>query len=293
MTQTGPQIGSMTQTGAADAETAAKAASGSSFYAGMRVLPKPERAAMYAVYGFCRIVDDIADDQVRPIAQQRAELQAWRDDIEALYAGRPAGAAEMLGEAVHRYRLEKADFLAVVDGMEMDLEGIRAPDLATMELYCDRVAVAVGRLSVKVFGMDEGVGEDLSHHLGRALQLTNIVRDVDEDAAMGRLYLPQEYLAEAGVISRAPTQAVLEPGVDQVCRRLAATAEDHFAEAHRILAAHPAGKLAAPRLMGAVYASLLRQLIARGWTLPRERVSVRKRELIWVLLRRGLLGWAG
>jgi presqualene diphosphate synthase len=268
-------------------------ASNSSFYSAMRLMPRAQREAMFAIYGFCRIVDDIADDQVRPIAQQRAELQAWRDDIEALYAGRPAGAAEMLSEAVHRYRLEKSDFLAVVDGMEMDLEGIRAPDLATMELYCDRVAVAVGRLSVKVFGMDEGVGEDLSHHLGRALQLTNIVRDVDEDAAMGRLYLPQEYLAEAGVVSRAPTEAVLEAGVDQVCRRLAASAEDHFAEAHRILAAHPVGKLAAPRLMGAVYASLLRQLIARGWNLPRERVSVRKRELIWVLLRRGLLGWAG
>jgi phytoene synthase len=281
----------MTQT--EDSEAAAKAASGSSFYAGMRVLPKAERTAMYAVYGFCRIVDDIADDQVRPIAQQRAELQAWRDNLHALYAGRPAGGAEMLAEAVARYRLDKADFLAVVDGMEMDLEGVCAPDLATLELYCDRVAVAVGRLSVKVFGMDDHAGADLSHHLGRALQLTNIVRDVDEDAAMGRLYLPAEYLAEAGVESRVPAEAALHPGVDQVCRKLAATAEAHFAEAHRILAAHPVGKLAAPRLMGAVYASVLGKLCARGWALPRQRVSVRKRELIWVLLRRGLLGWAG
>ena len=286
----------MTQTGSAagaDADTAAKAASGSSFYAGMRVLPKAERSAMYAVYGFCRIVDDIADDQVRPIAQQRVELQVWRDNIEALYAGRPAGSAEMLSEAVSRYKLDKADFLAVIDGMEMDLEGICAPDLATLELYCDRVAVAVGLLSVKVFGMDDGVGRDLSHHLGRALQLTNVVRDVDEDAAMGRLYLPAEYLAEAGVDSRVPAEAVLHPGVNQVCRKLAASAEAHFAEAHRILAAHPAGKLAAPRLMAAIYANVLGKLTARGWTLPRPRVSVRKRELIWVLLRRGLLGWAG
>jgi len=283
----------MTQTGPADADTAAKAASGSSFYAGMRVLPKPERAAMYAVYGFCRIVDDIADDQVRPIAQQRAELQGWRDDLEALYAGRPAGSATMLSEAIARYRLEKADFLAVVDGMEMDLEGICAPDLATLELYCDRVAVAVGRLSVKIFGMADGAGVELAHHLGRALQLTNVLRDVDEDAAMHRLYLPAEYLRDAGIESRVPAVAVQAPGVDQVCRRLAATAQAHFDQAHRILAAHPAGRLAAPRLMGAVYASLLRQLSARGWKPPRERVSLRKRELIWVLLRRGLLGWAG
>jgi phytoene synthase len=281
----------MTQT--ADADTAAKAASGSSFYAGMRVLPKPERAAMYAVYGFCRIVDDIADDQVRPIAQQRAELQTWRDNLDALYAGRPAGSAEMLRDAVKRYRLEKSDFQAVVDGMEMDLEGIRAPDLATLELYCDRVAVAVGLLSVKVFGMADHIGAELSHHLGRALQLTNVVRDVDEDAAMGRLYLPEEYLREAGIESRVPAEVVLHPGVDQACRQLAKTAEAHFAEAHRILSSHPVGKLAAPRLMGAVYASVLGKLCARGWAPPREPVSIRKRELIWVLLRRGLLGWAG
>ena len=275
------------------AETAAKVASGSSFYAGMRVLPKPEREAMYAVYGFCRIVDDIADDQTRPIPEQRAELQAWRDDLAALYAGRPAGRAAMLVEALARYRLDMADFLAVVDGMEMDLEGIRAPDLATLELYCDRVAVAVGRLSVRIFGMDDLPGAALAHHLGRALQLTNIVRDVDEDAAMGRLYLPEEYLREAGVESRVPAQAVREPGVERVCQRLAVTAEAHFAEARRILAARPAGRLAAPRLMGAAYAGLLRRMRSRGWAQPRERVSLSKPDLIWLLLRHGLFGSAG
>src|ERR1051325_9010028 len=128
----------------ATAEANAQAASGSSFYAGMRVLPKAQREAMYAVYGFCRIVDDIADDQTRPIAEQRRELQAWRDDLEALYAGGAPRRAATLVEPVARYSLAKADFLAVVAGMEMDLEGVRAPDLATLDLYIDRVAVAVG-----------------------------------------------------------------------------------------------------------------------------------------------------
>jgi squalene synthase HpnD len=283
----------MALTDSSDAQVAAgnaQAASGSSFYAGMKVLPKPEREAMYAVYGFCRIVDDIADDQTLPVAQQRVELDAWRADIEALYAGGDAGRAAMLAQAVRGYDLDKADFLAVVDGMQMDLEGIVRPDLATLYLYCDRVAVAVGRLSVKVFGMDEATGEALAHHLGRALQLTNVLRDVDEDADMGRLYLPDELLHEAGIESRDPRAAILAPGVDRVCLQLAETARAHFAEANRIMAAKPAGRLAAPRLMEAAYAGLLKQMQARGWAPPRKRVKVRKAALVWLLLRQGLFG---
>ena len=147
---------------ATSAQANAQAASGSSFYAGMRVLPKAEREAMYAVYGFCRIVDDIADDQTRPVPEQRRELDAWRADVEALYAGGEPGRAAMLAEAVARYGLDKADFLAVIDGMQMDLEGIVRPDLHTLYLYCDRVAVAVGLLSVKVFGMPDAEGRALA-----------------------------------------------------------------------------------------------------------------------------------
>jgi squalene synthase HpnD len=283
----------MAFTASSDAQVAAgnaQAAAGSSFYAGMKVLPKPERQAMYAVYGFCRIVDDIADDQTLPVAQQRVELDAWRADIEALYSGGNAGRAAMLSDAVRGYDLDKADFLAVVDGMQMDLEGIVRPDLATLYLYCDRVAVAVGRLSVKVFGMDEAPGAELAHHLGRALQLTNVLRDVDEDADIGRLYLPDELLREAGIESRDPHAAIVTPGVERVCRQLAETARAHFAEANRIMAAKPAGRLAAPRLMEAAYAGLLKQMQARGWAPPRKRVKVRKAALVWLLLRQGLFG---
>jgi phytoene synthase len=274
----------------APAVDAAQAASGSSFYAGMRVLPKAERDAMYAVYGFCRIVDDIADDQTRPVADQRLELQGWRADIEALYAGEPAGRAEMLRKAVVDYSLDKADLLAVIDGMEMDLEGIVAPDMATMLLYCDRVAVAVGRLSVKVFGVPEPAGSELSHHLGRALQFTNILRDIDEDARMGRLYLPLEYLVAAGVASRDPLTVAARPEIEGICRKLAETAEAHFREAHKILAARPPGRLAAPKLMGAVYHEILKRLTAAGWAPPRQRVKLSKPKLLWLVVRHGLLG---
>jgi phytoene synthase len=272
---------------------AEQVASKSSFYAGMRVLPKAEREAMYAVYGFCRIVDDIADDQTLPLAEQRARLDAWRRDLDALYAGGDPGQAAMLAEAVRRYKLDKSDFLAVVDGMQMDLEGIRAPDLETLYLYCDRVAVAVGRLSVKVFGMPPQTGAELAHHLGRALQLTNVLRDIDEDAELGRLYLPQEYLREAGVTTRIPDRAIAAPGVARVCERLAETAEAHFREADRIMAARPPGRLTAPRLMGAAYAGVLKALVARGWNTPRRPVKVSKVALVWLLVRQSLKGWAG
>jgi squalene synthase HpnD len=267
---------------------AAQAAAGSSFYAGMRVLPKAERMAMYDIYGFCRLVDDIADDQTLALPEQRTALQAWRTDVEALYAGSEPGRAAVIADAIARYGLEKADFLAVIDGMEMDLDGMRAPDLATLELYCDRVAVAVGRLSVKVFGMPDAPGAELAHHLGRALQLTNILRDIDEDAEIDRLYLPREYLRAEGIETDRPAEAIQAPGVDRVCRKLAATAQAHYGQAARILAPRPPGRLAAPRLMGAVYGNLLRQMLAKGWAPPRERVRVRKSTLLWLLLRHAL-----
>jgi phytoene synthase len=271
-------------------QDAAQAASGSSFYAGMRVLPKPQREAMYTVYGFCRVVDDIADDQTRPISEQRAELQAWRDDVEALYAGRDPGRAAMLQEVVRRYDLDKADFIALIDGMEMDLEGIVAPSLETLYLYCDRVAVAVGRLSVKIFGMPQAEGVELSHHLGRALQLTNVLRDVDEDAQMGRLYLPEEYLRDAGIESRDPMTVAARPEIEQVCLRLADTADAHFKAAQRVLATRPPGLLIAPRLMAAVYGAILKRLRATRWTPPRRRVRVAKAALLWLVVRHGLIG---
>ena len=262
------------------------AVSGSSFYAGMRVLPKPERTAMFAIYGFCRRVDDIADDQQGDPADRARQLQTWRGDIEALYAGGDPGQAQFLAEAVQRFGLDKADFLAVIDGMQMDVDrDIRWPDFAELDLYCDRVASAVGRLSVRVFGMEGGPGFDLAHHLGRALQLTNILRDIDEDAAIGRVYLPIEALAVAGIAPISPETLVAEPALDVAARWLAGKAGHHFAQAHAILAGRPKGRLIAPRLMDEAYSRLLHRMIAQGWRPPRRRVRVSKLALLWSLLR--------
>jgi squalene synthase HpnD len=276
---------------AADPAALQAQVSGSSFYAAMRVMPKAERAAMFAIYSFCRMVDDIADDGTRPRAMRATELDRWRADLGALYADRPAGRAGFLKDAVHDFGLRQADFLAVIDGMEMDVDAdIRAPDLETLNLYCDRVAVAVGRLSIRIFGMEEGPGLQLAHRLGRALQLTNILRDIDEDAAIGRLYLPRELLAKAGIVTTDPIAAIADPRVDGACRNLAALALDHFAAADRVLRAKPRGRLLAPRLMSAVYRTILQEMLLEGWVAPRRRVRIGKARLLWIVARCSVFG---
>jgi presqualene diphosphate synthase len=262
--------------------------SGSSFYIAMKLLPAPRRDAMYEIYGFCRAVDDIADgDAPRP--QRRADLQLWRGDIDDIYRGAAPARLAGLAQCVGRFDLQREDFLAVIDGMAMDVEqDIRAPDLATLDLYCDRVASAVGRLSVRVFGMEPVAGERLAHHLGRALQLTNILRDLDEDAGVGRLYLPREALREAGIEGDDPVSVLAHPDLGRACAPVAALAREHFAEANRIMAGSPRGVTRAPRLMEAVYRRILDRLVSRGWAQPRPPVRVNRASLMWIVLRNSL-----
>ena len=260
--------------------------SGSSFYMAMLLMPKAERMAMFAIYGFCRLVDDIADGGTRPRPERAKALDRWRADIAALYAGKPAGQAGFLDSARRDFKLREADFLAVIDGMEMDVAAdIRAPDLETLDLYCERVASAVGRLSIRIFGMDDKPGFALAHELGRALQLTNILRDLDEDADIGRLYLPRELLAEAGIETNDPQTAIGDRRVDAACRRLAQRAQEHFDAADRVLRARPRGRLLAPRLMAAVYRAILQEMLAEGWAPPRRRVRIGKLRLLGLVAR--------
>jgi len=264
---------------------------GSSFYAGMRILPRAEREAMFAIYGFCRIVDDIADDQTAPRGQRGAMLADWRRWIGALYRGGDVGEAAFLARAVRDFALQEADFLAVIDGMQTDVDGdVRWPTFAAFDLYCDRVASAVGRLSVNVFGMERAQGVALAYHLGRALQFTNILRDIDEDTAIGRVYLPMEALTHAGIRPTTPEALVADPGVDAAARWLAPRAQEHFRAAGEILAARPKGRLVAPRLMEEAYSRVLAQMLAQGWQAPRRRVSTSKWRLALSLLRHMVLG---
>jgi presqualene diphosphate synthase len=263
---------------------AAERASGSSFYLGMRILPPAEREAMFEIYAFCRAVDDIADDP-GPREPRREQLQQWRGVIDSLYGGGPPQHAG-LAHAVRAFDLQREDFMAVIDGMDMDvMANIRAPDFATLDLYCDRVACAVGRLSVRVFGMERDAGRALAHHLGRALQLTNILRDLDEDAALGRLYLPREALRGAGIIATAPAAVLANPMLDEACNVIVETAKTEFARAQDVMAESPRRVVRAPRIMGEAYRLILEALIARGFTPPRRRVRLPRTKFLFIVLR--------
>jgi len=187
---------------------------------------------------------------------------------------------------VRRFGLERQDFHDVIDGMMMDVDrDITWPSAAELDLYCDRVASAVGRLSVRIFGMDRQPGIDLAYHLGRALQLTNILRDIDEDAGIGRFYLPLEAIQQAGIVPTTPATVAADTRIDAVARQVAHTARDHYAKAHAILATRPRGHLIAPRLMDAAYSAVLVRMEAVGWAAPRTRVRVSKLRLLWMIVR--------
>ncbi len=271
-----------------DAVEAIVRAAGTSFYHGMRVLPPDRRHAMYAIYAFCRIVDDIADEAGALPDKLRA-LADWRERIAGLYQGRSADAvSRVLVAAVARFRLRAEDFVAVIDGMQMDAETvIVAPPMATLDLYCDRVAAAVGRLSVRAFGDSSPAADRVAFALGRALQLTNILRDIQEDADRGRLYLPAEYLAEAGV-PLDPVAAVAAPKLHLVCERMATLAHGYFSDARQAMQHCNRAAMKPARLMAATYDSILFQLEKRGWQRLGDRVSLPKWRKLWLACRYGL-----
>jgi phytoene synthase len=280
--------------GAAHAEQVV-ARSGTSFYWSMRLLPPDQRAAMFAVYAFCREIDDIADGD-DPTARKLAALAEWRAEIDRIFATPQAGTGgprsatgRSLVAPVERFALARGDFIALIDGMEMDATGpIVAPDWATLRLYCARVAGAVGLLSVKIYGLPEAEGKALADALGEAVQLTNILRDIDEDAGLGRLYLPAELLARHGVPA-TPAGATAHPALGAVAAEVGAAARTRFAEAGRILAAVDRRRARPARVIFAVYGRLLARLLAVGFAAPRRRVSLGKLEKLWLALRHGLM----
>jgi phytoene synthase len=265
--------------------------SGTSFYWAMRFLPPEKRRAMFAVYAFCREVDDIADEP-GPIDDKRRALQQWREEIDRLYAGRAAQPVSLaLQDPVERFALRHEDFLAVIDGMEMDAAPrIRIADVPELHLYCDRVACAVGRLSVRIFGVPEPFGDQLSAALGEALQLTNILRDLKEDAARDRLYLPEDLLRAHGIVETADAETTLRhPDVMEICEKIASLALRRFNEAASVASQCDRKRVRPAVIMMQVYRRTFDRLAGRGWRRWAEPVSVSRAEKLWVALRYGFV----
>ena len=249
--------------------------SATSFYHGMKILNAERRAAMYGVYAFCRKVDDIADDDDVPLPSKRDELEIWRRRIASCFAGQADDAVtRVLRASALAYGLREKDFLCIIDGMEMDAgEPIVAPSLAMLDLYCDRVASAVGRLSVRIFGDGSEAAQQVAHALGRALQLTNILRDLWEDAQRGRLYLPQEFLAGESV---PPTveAALQSPRLPAVCEQVARLADSYFEQADAAMRLCRQRAMRPARMMAASYRPLLGILRMNRFAYTARRVSL-------------------
>ena len=265
--------------------TARVARAKTSFAAGMAVLPAPRRAAMHALYGFCREVDDIADDGPTE-AERRAGLMAWRQRIELLFAQGEAGhpITRALLPAIREFGLIAKDFQDIIDGMAMDAGApVAAPDPAWLDLYCDRVASAVGRASVRIFGDAGADAMQVAHHLGRALQLTNILRDLDEDGRRGRLYLPDALLRRHGLPPNL--DALRHPGLPPVCRDLAQSAEAHFAAARQAMRRAERRAMLPARMMGGYYAAILQRLIKQDWRDLSRRAAIPAWRKLWIMAR--------
>jgi phytoene synthase len=265
-------------------------ASGTSFLAAMKILPEERREAMFAIYAFCREIDDIADEPA-PVGEKIHRLQSWRREVERLYEGHPDYlTSRALLRPTQLYGFEKQNFLDLIDGMEMDaLEDICAPSLSRLDTYCDRVASAVGRLSVRAFGAKEDRAREVAHWLGRALQLTNILRDLKEDAERGRLYLPEELLEARGIRTRVPEEVLAHPNLPQVCADLTRRARDAYHRSGVAMRKCARKPMKPARLMMQVYRAVLKRLEKRGWERLDQEVSLAAWQKLWIALRYGLI----
>jgi phytoene synthase len=260
----------------------------SNFYYAFFALPRARRDALYAVYAFCRTVDDIADSpDLAPDARRQA-LADWRADLGRCYE--PGGTAEhpiarRLASAVRDHRLPRAVLEAIIDGVEMDLDQSTYETMDDLYPYCYRVASAVGLACIEIFGYTQPAARDYAVNLGVALQLTNIIRDVGTDARAGRVYLPQEDMRTFGVTPEDLRDGrVTEPFVKLMAHE-AERARGYYRGARAAFPAADARSLVPAEIMGRIYAALLDEIEARGFAVFDERVSVPARRKLGIALR--------
>jgi 15-cis-phytoene synthase len=258
------------------------ARSGSSFYYSFLFLPPDKRRAITALYAFCREVDDVVDECSDPgIAS--AKLAWWREEIGSAFGGEPQHpVSRALAPAVARFKLSLAQFHEIIDGMEMDLAQNRYPDFESLRLYCHRVAGVVGLLSAEIFGYRYGGTLDYAHELGLAFQLTNVVRDVGEDARRGRIYLPVDEIERFGI---APSDILLRrrsDGFIELMKFQIARARDCYARAFEHLPAEDRASQRPGLMMAAIYRALLDEIERDGCQVLTQRVSLTPLRKFWI-----------
>jgi 15-cis-phytoene synthase len=263
--------------------------SGSNFYYAFRILPEEKRRAIYALYAFCRVVDDCVDEAD---GERERGLDRWLAEVHACYAAKPTTElGRELAETVARFPIPRGCFEDVVAGCRMDLTVRRYATWAELRAYCERVASAVGLASIEIFGYDDPRTRQYAVDLGLALQLTNILRDVAADLERDRLYLPLEDLARFGVGETALAEAARNPrlprpaGLSELLAFEAERARSHYAAAAAQLPERDRRSMLAAEIMGAVYRALLEELERRGLPIGGPRVSLGKARKAWVALR--------
>ena len=261
------------------------ASSGSSFTSTFRFLPQEKRHAMTVLYAFCREVDDVVDE-CSDANVARTTLNWWRNEVAAVYGGKPTHPVCLaLVPVVKQFNLPQEHFQEIIDGMEMDLDQPRYADFKALQLYCYRVASVVGLLTVEIFGYTDRQTLKYAHDLGIAFQLTNIIRDVGEDARRNRIYLPMDELQQFGV----PAADILNARETENFHKLMAFQVERARQYYRQALAHlPAVDRKAQRtglIMAAVYQATLDEVVASGCHVLKERVSLTKTYKLWLALK--------
>jgi phytoene synthase len=255
------------------------------FYYAFLFLPRAKRLAIYAVYAFCRYCDDIADG-AQALTTQQALLQTWREELDRCYAGRPSHLiTHALQWVIDAYPIPKRYFEELICGVEMDLSIQRYTTFSDLELYCYRVASVVGLMCIEIFGYAHPGVQGYARHLGLALQLTNIMRDVKEDAERGRIYIPLEDLQAF----RCPETLLLQHRYTAEFATLmqfqARRALEYYRKAHACLLPGDKASLIAPEIMAGIYRATLRKMARRRYNVLQERTSLPTVQKVGIALR--------
>jgi phytoene synthase len=259
--------------------------SGSSFTSSFRILSKEKRQAMTALYAYCREVDDVVDE-CSDSGVARTTLNWWRSEVAAIYGGKPTHpVCQALVPIVKRYNLPQEHLLEIIDGMEMDLDQPRYPDFKSLQLYCYRVASVVGLLSAEIFGYTDRETLKYAHDLGIAFQLTNIIRDVGEDARRNRIYLPMDELEQFGVTAADILNANETENFHKLMAFQIERARRYYQQALAHLPAADRKTQRAGLIMAAIYQAVLNEVESSGCHVLKERVSLTSSYKIWLALK--------